>query len=86
MMKRREDIKSLSSWISYRTEESEEEERTFVLVVEAKRSTLAVAFRRLFLVLNDMWDTNGKKGVVYGFATTGEDWQMVTRWKVSTDG
>ena len=25
-----------------------------------------------------MRDTNREKGVVYGFATTGEDWQMVT--------
>jgi len=56
----------------------EEKERTFVLLVEAKRASLALAFRQLLLALKDMWDTNGGKGIVYGFATTGEDWQMVT--------
>ena len=60
------------------TEESEDEDRTFVLVVEAKQSLLAAAFRQLLLALNDMWDSNGKKGVVYGFAVAGEDWHMVT--------
>lgn len=58
---------------------SEEREGTFVLVVvEAKQqSTFAAAFRQLLLTLDDMWNTNGKNGVVYGFATTGEDWQMI---------
>ena len=56
----------------------EEEQRAYVLVVEAKRSSLAAAFRQLLLSLKDMRDTNREKGVVYGFATTGEDWQMVT--------
>ena len=56
----------------------EEKERKFVLVMEATRSSLAIAFRQLLLALKDMWDTNGAKGVVYGFATTGEDWQMVS--------
>ena len=60
------------------TGESEKEDRTFVLVVEAKQSLLAAAFRQLLLALNDMWDSNGKKGIVYGFAVAGEDWQLVT--------
>jgi len=57
---------------------SEEKEQMFVLVIEAKGSSLACAFRQLLLALKDMWDINGGRGVVYGFATTGEDWQMVT--------
>lgn len=44
------------------------EERTFILVVEAKRSTLAGAIRQFLLALNIMWDINGKNGTVYGFA------------------
>ncbi|RPB28027.1 hypothetical protein L211DRAFT_834033 [Terfezia boudieri ATCC MYA-4762] len=57
---------------------SEAERNERLLVVEAKRFSLACAFRQLLLALKDMWDTNGEKGVVYGFATTGGDWQMVS--------
>jgi len=55
----------------------EEEQCAYVLVVEVKRSNSAAAFSQLLLSLRDMRDTNGEKGVVYGFTTTGEDWQMV---------
>lgn len=60
------------------TEESEGEDRTLVLVVEAKQSLLAAAFQKLLLALHDIWDSNGRIGVVYGFTVAGEDWQMVT--------
>ncbi|PUU82250.1 hypothetical protein B9Z19DRAFT_1121016 [Tuber borchii] len=50
--------------------------RKFVLVVEAKNSNLALAKRQCLLALKDMRDNN-RGGVVYGFVTTGELWQMI---------
>ena len=52
------------------------EEQKFVLVVEAKRSNMGSAMKQLLLSLKDMRDLNGQ-GRVYGFATTGDCWQMV---------
>ncbi|RPB27889.1 hypothetical protein L211DRAFT_833888 [Terfezia boudieri ATCC MYA-4762] len=51
-------------------------ERYFVLVIEAKRSSLGEAMKQCLLSMRDMQDGNGV-GKVYGFITTGESWQMV---------
>ncbi|RPA92374.1 hypothetical protein L873DRAFT_1750523 [Choiromyces venosus 120613-1] len=48
----------------------------FVFVVEAKKSSLGEAKRQCLLAMKDMGDHNGG-GVVYGFITTGEQWQML---------
>ncbi|RPA93365.1 hypothetical protein L873DRAFT_1748747 [Choiromyces venosus 120613-1] len=50
--------------------------RKFVFLVEAKRSSLGEAKRQCLLAMKDMGDNNGG-GVVYGFVTTGEQWQML---------
>ncbi|KAG0634855.1 hypothetical protein HOY80DRAFT_1140366 [Tuber brumale] len=50
--------------------------RKFVFVVEAKKSSLGGAKRQCLLSMKDMGDRNGG-GVVYGFVTTGEQWQML---------
>ena len=52
-------------------------EEKFVLVIEAKRSSLGQAMRQCLMVLKDTRDNNGG-GVVYGFVTTGESWQMLS--------
>lgn len=51
-------------------------EENFVLVVEAKKTSLGRAVGQCLLAVKDMRDTNGG-GKVYGFITTGEDWRMV---------
>src|SRR5258706_9700989 len=43
-------------------------ERNFVLIIEAKRSSLADAMKQCLLSMKDMGDGNG----VYGFTTIGE--------------
>ncbi|RPA90860.1 hypothetical protein L873DRAFT_376842 [Choiromyces venosus 120613-1] len=48
----------------------------FVFVVEAKKSSLGEAKRQCLLAMKDMGDRNDG-GVVYGFVTTGEQWQML---------
>ncbi|KAG0635652.1 hypothetical protein HOY80DRAFT_1024944 [Tuber brumale] len=48
----------------------------FVFVVEAKTSSLGEANRQCLLAMKDMGDRNGGS-VVYGFVTTGEQWQML---------
>jgi len=50
-------------------------EEKFVLVIEAKRTSIGQAIKQLLLSLKDLWDNNGG-GVVYGFVTTGQHWQM----------
>ena len=52
-------------------------EEKFVLVVEAKRSSLGQAMRQCLMVMKDTRDNNGG-GVIYGFVTTGESWQMLS--------
>jgi len=52
------------------------EEEKYVLIVEAKRSSLGKAIRQCALAMKDMRDYNGE-GKVYGFVTTGESWQML---------
>ncbi|RPB26528.1 hypothetical protein L211DRAFT_770070, partial [Terfezia boudieri ATCC MYA-4762] len=51
-------------------------EERFVLIVEAKRSSLGQAMKQCLLAMKDMRDNNGE-GEVYGFVTTGESWQVV---------
>ncbi|KAG0138697.1 hypothetical protein HOY82DRAFT_544583 [Tuber indicum] len=48
----------------------------YVFVMEAKKSPLGEAKRQCLLAMKDMGDQNGG-GVVYGFVTTGEQWQML---------
>ncbi|PUU73690.1 hypothetical protein B9Z19DRAFT_517993 [Tuber borchii] len=48
----------------------------FVFVVEAKKTSVGKAKRQCLLALKDMYEYNGG-GVVYGFVTTGSEWQMV---------
>ena len=52
-------------------------EEKFVLVIEAKRSSLGQVMRQCLMVMKDMRDSNGG-GVVYGFVTAGESWQMLS--------
>ncbi|KAG0638155.1 hypothetical protein HOY80DRAFT_1137754 [Tuber brumale] len=58
--------------------------RKFVFLVEAKKSSLGEGKRQCLLAMKDMGDRNGG-GLVYGFATTGEQWQML-RPLPGTDG
>jgi hypothetical protein len=59
----------------------------YVLVVEAKRDSLATGFIQLLLSLKSMWEINNDHKLVYGFVTTGIDWKLVTydgqTWKLS---
>lgn len=48
----------------------------FVLVVEAKRKSIQKAKKQCLLALKDMGDAN-RGGVVYGFVTVGDVWQLV---------
>jgi hypothetical protein len=52
-------------------------EERFIFVIEGKRSSIGKAMRQCLLAMKDMRDNNGV-GIVYGFMTTGELWQMVT--------
>ncbi|CUS07590.1 unnamed protein product [Tuber aestivum] len=52
------------------------DDRKFVFVVEAKKSSLGEAKKLCLLVMKDMGEMNAG-GVVYGFVTTGEGWQML---------
>lgn len=51
------------------------EEEKFILVVEAKRSSLGQAMRQCLVAMKDMGDLN--KCGVYGFVTIGKQWQMI---------
>ncbi|KAF8533426.1 hypothetical protein BDD12DRAFT_487215 [Trichophaea hybrida] len=51
-------------------------EEKFILIVEAKRSSLEQAMKQCLLAMKDMRNSNGE-GKVYGFVTTGEQWQML---------
>ena len=48
----------------------------FILIVEAKRSSLGQAMKQCLLAMKDMSDNNGG-GEVYGFVITGKGWQML---------
>lgn len=51
-------------------------EDKFVLVIEAKRSSLGEAMKQCLLSVKDARDNNSR-GEVYGFVTTGKTWRMV---------
>ncbi|KAF8476235.1 hypothetical protein BDZ91DRAFT_211689 [Kalaharituber pfeilii] len=51
-------------------------DQKFVLMVEAKRSSLGKAMKQCLLTMRDMRENNGS-GVVYGFVTVGESWRMI---------
>ncbi|CCX04283.1 Protein of unknown function [Pyronema omphalodes CBS 100304] len=51
-------------------------ERNFVLVIEAKWSSLGQAMEQCLLAMKDMRDNNGG-GEVYGFVTTEDGWRML---------
>ena len=48
----------------------------FILIVEAKRSSLDQAMKQCLLAMKDMRDNNGV-GEVFGFVTTGKSWKML---------
>lgn len=52
-------------------------ERNYVFIIEGKRSSLGEAMKQCLLSLKDAGDNNGG-GVVYGFVTTGQHWQMIS--------
>jgi len=52
------------------------QDQTCILIVEAMESSLGQAMKQCLLAMKDMWDSNGE-GKVYGFVTTGEQWQML---------
>ena len=49
----------------------------FVLIVEAKSSSLGQAMRQCLVAMKDMGDKNADGGILYGFITTGESWRML---------
>ncbi|KAF8538993.1 hypothetical protein BDD12DRAFT_883625 [Trichophaea hybrida] len=51
-------------------------EEKFVLVIEARRSSLRQAMKQCLLSMKDMRDVNDG-GEVYGFVRTGETWRML---------
>jgi len=51
-------------------------QRKFVFVVEAKKSSAGKAKRQCLLALKDIGDNNDG-GIVYGFVTTAEQWQVI---------
>ncbi|RPA93678.1 hypothetical protein L873DRAFT_1815520, partial [Choiromyces venosus 120613-1] len=51
-------------------------EERFVLIIEGIRSSAGEAMKQCLLSMKDMRDNNGT-GVVYGFVTTGDTWQML---------
>ena len=59
----------------------------YVLVVEVKRGSLGKGLVQLLLALKSMWEINNDQKLVYGFVTTGINWQLVTydgqTWKLS---
>jgi hypothetical protein len=59
----------------------------YVLVIEVKRDSLGKGLVQLLLALKSMWEVNNDQKPVYGFVTTGIEWQLVTydgqTWKLS---
>ncbi|RPA94612.1 hypothetical protein L873DRAFT_1700889 [Choiromyces venosus 120613-1] len=51
-------------------------DRKFVFVVEPKKSSVGHAKRQCLLALKGMGDNNDG-GILYGFVTSGEQWQMI---------
>jgi hypothetical protein len=61
----------------------------YILVVEAKRSTIAESLKQCVLALKDAYDNNNDGKCIYGFLTTGLSWQLVVykdeRFSLSED-
>ncbi|KAI5800494.1 hypothetical protein FPQ18DRAFT_301119 [Pyronema domesticum] len=51
-------------------------EEKFILIIETKKSSTGEALKQCLLSLKDARDNSGE-GEVYGFVTTGEQWQMI---------
>ncbi|KAI5810207.1 hypothetical protein DFH27DRAFT_538553 [Peziza echinospora] len=51
-------------------------EDKFVLIIEARRSSVGLAMKQILLSMKDAWDNN-MRGDVYGLVTTGVHWRMV---------
>ena len=50
----------------------------YILIVAAKRTSVGQAMKQCLLAMkDDMHDTNGDQGSIYGFVTTGKSWRMV---------
>ena len=47
------------------------------LIIEAKRSAVALGMTQILLAMKDARDDHGESGIIYGFVTTGVDWRMV---------
>ncbi|RPB27221.1 hypothetical protein L211DRAFT_769172, partial [Terfezia boudieri ATCC MYA-4762] len=52
-------------------------EHRFVIVIEAKRSSVGQALKQCLLSMFGMRGNNGN-GKVFGFITTGENWRMIS--------
>jgi len=50
----------------------------YILIVEAKRTSVGQAMKQCLLAMKDMHDSNGDQGTIYGFVTTGKSWRMIT--------
>lgn len=59
----------------------------YIIIVEVKRDSLGKGLTQLLLALKSVWEVNDDGKVVYGFLTTGINWQTVTydgqTWKLS---
>lgn len=53
-------------------------EEKYIMIIEAKKASLAECFKQCILALKDSYDNNNDKKTVYGFLTTGVSWQLVT--------
>lgn len=49
----------------------------YILIIEAKRSTIAESLKQCVLALKDAYDNNNDNKCIYGFLTTGLSWQLV---------
>ena len=52
-------------------------EERYLLIIEAKKSSIGVGMKQILLALKDAWDNNRKCGYVHGFVTTGVDWRWI---------
>jgi hypothetical protein len=61
----------------------------YILIVEAKRSTIAESLKQCALALKDAYDNNSDGKSIYGFLTTGLSWQLIVykdqRFSLSED-
>ncbi|CAF1262119.1 unnamed protein product [Rotaria sordida] len=68
-------------------ETTDVENSRYLLVLEPKSGPLEKGLTQLLLILKSIWDINNDKKIVYGFLTTGINWQLITydgeSWKLS---